>query len=134
MSKGLMRKTKQELVDIILRKDDVEVKLQQQVKACQDEREQLAQIVQNYSVEIDRLNNESQISNIAYNSLKEEKAELSQTLAEKEEVIIGLEDLVEEHNLCYVMQIKSTNFYKTVAIIATVFAISEIILLLELMF
>lgn len=134
MSKGLMRKTKQELVDIIFRKDDVEVKLQQQVKACQDELEQVKQINQNYSLEIDKLEKETQFSNIDYNTLKEENTELSKTLAEKEEIISGLEDLVEEHQLNLTMQTKSLTFYKGIAIIATIFAISEIILLLELMF
>ena len=78
MSKGLMRKTKQELVDIILRKDDVEVKLQKQVKTCQDELEQVKQINQNYSLEIDKLHTDYQVSDIAYNSLKEERTELAQ--------------------------------------------------------
>lgn len=134
MSKGLMRKTKQELVDIILRKDDVEVQLQKQVKACQEELEQVKQINQNYSLEIDKLEKDSQLSNIDYNTLKEENTELTKTLAEKEEIISGLEDLVEEHQLNLIMQTKRNTFYKSWAIVATVVAISEIILLLELMF
>lgn len=134
MSKGLMRKTKQELVDIILRKDDVEVKLQQQVKACQEELEQVKQINQNYSLEIDKLEKDAKFSNIAYNTLNEDKVELSKTLAEKEEIISGLEDLVEEHQLNLIEQTKRNCFYKNWAIIATIVAISEIILLLELVF
>lgn len=132
MSKGLMRKTKQELVDIILRKDDVEVQLQKQVKACQEELEQVKQVNQNYSLEIDKLEKESQFSNITNNTLQEDNAALSKTLSEKEEVIIGLEDLVEEHNLSYVMQLKRSAFYKNWAIIAIVVAITEFILLLDL--
>lgn len=134
MSKGLMRKTKQELVDIILRKDNVEVELQKQVKACQDELEQVKQINQNYSLEIDKLEKEAQLSNIDYNTLKEDKAELAKTLVEKEDIISGLEDLVEEHQLNLLMLTKKNTFYKSWVIIVTVFAISEIILLLELMF
>lgn len=132
MSKGLMRKTKQELVDIILRKDDVEVQLQKQVKACQEELEQVKQVNQNYSLEIDKLHTDYQVSDIAYNSLKEERTELAITLAEKEDIISGLEDLVEEHNLSYVMQLKRSAFYKNWAIIAIVVAITEFILLLDL--
>lgn len=134
MSKGLMRKTKQELVDIILRKDDVEVQLQKQLKACQDELEQVKQINQNYSLEIDKRKKDSQISNIAYNTLKEDNAELATTLAEKEEIVSGLEDLVEKYNFSYVMQLKRSSFYKTLAIGITVIAISELLLLLDLMF
>ena len=134
MSKGLMRKTKQELVDIILRKDSVEVELQKQVKACQDDLEQVKQINQNYSLEIDKLEKDAKFSNIAYNTLNEDKVELSKTLAEKEEIINGLEDLVEEHNLNLIMQTKRNSFYKNWAIVATIVAISEIILLLELVF
>lgn len=134
MSKGLMRKTKQELVDIILRKDDVEVQLQKQVKACQEELEQVKQINQNYSLEIDKLEKDSQISNISYNTLKEDNTELTKTLAEKTEIIDGLEDLVEDNQLNLIMQTRRNTFYKSWAIIATIIAISEIILLLELMF
>lgn len=134
MSKGLMRKTKQELVDIILRKDDVEVQLQKQVKVCQEELEQVKQINQNYSLEIDKLEKDAKFSNIAYNTLNEDKVELSKTLAEKEEIISGLEDLVEEHQLNLIEQTKRNCFYKNWAIIATIVAISEIILLLELVF
>lgn len=127
MSKGLMRKTKQELVDIILRKDNVEVELQKQVKTCQEELEQVKQINQNYSLEIDKLEKASQLSNIDYNTLKEEKAE-------KEDIISGLEDLVEENQFNLAMQTKRSSFYKTLAIGITVIAISELILLLDLMF
>ena len=134
MSKGLMRKTKQELVDIILRKDDVEVQLQKQVKACQEELEQVKQINQNYSLEIDKLEKDSQLSNTANNTLQKDNAELTKTLAEKEEIISGLEDLVEEHQLNLILQTKRNTFYKSWAIVTTVVAISEIILLLELMF
>lgn len=134
MSKGLMRKTKQELVDIILRKDDVEVQLQNRVKACQEELEQVKQINQNYSLEIDKLEKDSQISNIAYNSLKEDKEELAKTLVEKEDIISGLEDLVDEHHLSYAIQTKRTNFYKSWVIVLIVIAVSELILLLDLMF
>lgn len=134
MSKGLMRKTKQELVDIILRKDNVEVELRNRVETCQEELDQVKQINQNYSLEIDKLEKDSQISNIAYNSLKEDNAELSKTLAEKEETISGLEDLVEEYQLNLITQTKRSSFYKIWAIGATMFATIEIILLLELMF
>ena len=134
MSKGLMRKTKQELVDIILRKDDVEVQLQKQVKACQDELEQVKQINQNYSLEIDKLRTDYQVSDIAYNSLKEERTELAQTLAEKEEVVNGLEDLVEEHQLHLTMMTKRNNFYYRWAIVATMVVLGELFILLELMF
>lgn len=134
MSKGLMRKTKQELVDIILRKDDVEVQLQNRVKACQEELEQVKQINQNYSLEIDKLEKESQFSNITNNTLQEDNAALSKTLAEKEEIISGLEDLVEEHQLNLIEQTKRNHFYKNWAITATIVAITELILLLELMF
>lgn len=134
MSKGLMRKTKQELVDIILRKDDVEVQLQKQVKACQEELEQVKQVNQNYSLEIDKLERDAKFSNIAYNTLHEDKVELAKTLAEKEEIISGLEDLVEEHQLTLIEQTKRNHFYKNWAIVVTIIAISELILLLELMF
>ena len=134
MSKGLMRKTKQELVDIILRKDDVEVQLQKQVKACQDELEQVKQINQNYSLEIDKLHTDYQVSDIAYNSLKEERTELAQTLAEKEETIIGLEDLVETHNFSYIMQLKRSSFYKNLSIFLIIIIISELLVILKLMF
>ena len=134
MSKGLMRKTKQELVDIILRKDDVEVQLQKQVKACQEELEQVKQVNQNYSLEIDKLERDAKFSNIAYNTLNEDKVELAKTLAEKEDIISGLEDLVEEHQLNFIEQTKRNYFYKNWAIVATIIAISELILLLELMF
>lgn len=134
MSKGLMRKTKQELVDIILRKDDVEVQLQKQLKTCQDELEQIKQVNRNYRVSVDKLNNQCTISHIAYEELKQNNAELATTLAEKEEIISGLEDLVEEHQLNLIEQTKRNRFYKNWAIIATIVAISEIILLLELVF
>lgn len=134
MSKGLMRKTKQELVDIILRKDDVEVQLQKQVKACQDELEQVKQINQNYSLEIDKLHTDYQVLDIAYNSLKEERTELAQTLAEKEEVVNGLEDLVEEHQLHLTMMTKRNNFYYRWAVVATMVVLGELFILLELMF
>lgn len=134
MSKGLMRKTKQELVDIILRKDDVEVQLQKQVKACQDELEQVKQINQNYSLEIDKLCTDYQVSDIAYNSLKEERTELAQTLVEKEEIIVGLEDLVEEHQLDLVMKTKRNNFYYRWAVVSTMIVLVELFILLELMF
>lgn len=134
MSKGLMRKTKQELVDIILRKDDVEIQLQKQVKACQEELEQVKQVNQNYSLEIDKLERDAKFSNIAYNTLNEDKVELAKTLAEKEDIISGLEDLVEEHQLNLIEQTKRNHFYKNWAIVATIIAISELILLLELMF
>lgn len=134
MSKGLMRKTKQELVDIILRKDDVEVQLQKQVKACQDELEQVKQINQNYSLEIDKLHTDYQVSDVAYNSLKEERTELAQTLAEKEEVVTGLEDLVEEHQLHLTMMTKRNNFYYRWAVVATMVVLGELFILLELMF
>ena len=134
MSKGLMRKTKQELVDIILRKDDVEVQLQKQVKACQDELEQVKQINQNYSLEIDKLEKDAKFSNIAYNTLNEDKVELAKTLAEKEEIISGLEDLVEEHHVNFIMQTKCNGFYKSWAMIITIVAIMELFILLILMF
>lgn len=127
MSKGLMRKTKQELVDIILRKDDVEVQLQKQVKACQDELEQVKQINQNYSLEDD-------VEIQSYNSLKEERTELAQALAEKEETIIGLEDLVETHNFSYIMQLKRSSFYKNLSIFLIIIIISELLVILKLMF
>lgn len=134
MSKGLMRKTKQELVDIILRKDDVEVQLQNRVKACQDELEQVKQINQNYSLEIDKLEKDAKFSNIAYNALNEDKAELSKTLAEKEDIISGLEDLVEENQLHLTMMTKRNNFYYRWAIVATMIVLGELFILLELMF
>ena len=134
MSKGLMRKTKQELVDIILRKDNVEVELQKQVKTCQEELEQVKQINQNYSLDIDKYEKDSQLSNIAYNSLKEDNAELAKTVAEKEEVIVGLEDLVEEHQLNLINQTKRNTFYKDLSIIVIIVAIIELLFLLELMF
>lgn len=134
MSKGLMRKTKQELVDIILRKDDVEVQLQKQVKAYQEELEQVKQVNQNYSLEIDKLEKDAKLSNIAYNALNEDKAELSKTLAEKEEIIVGLEDLVEEHQLDLVMKTKRNNFYYRWAVVSTMIVLVELFILLELMF
>lgn len=134
MSKGLMRKTKQELVDIILRKDNVEVELQNRIKTCQEELEQVKQINQNYSLDIDTYEKDSQLSNIAYNSLKEDNTELAKTLAEKEEIISGLEDLIEEHQLNFITQTKLTTFYKDLTIIIVVIAIIELLFLLELMF
>lgn len=134
MSKGLMRKTKQELVDIILRKDDVEVQLQKQVKACQDELEQVKQINQNYSLEIDKLERDAKLSNIAYNVLNEDKVELAKTLAEKEEIVNGLEDLVEENQLHLTMMTKRNNFYYRWAVVATIVVLGELFILLELMF
>lgn len=134
MSKGLMRKTKQELVDIILRKDDVEVQLQKQVKACQEELEQVKQVNQNYSLEIDKLERDAKFSNIAYNTLNEDKVELAETLAEKEEVVNGLEDLVEEHQLHLTMMTKRNNFYYRWAVVATMVVLGELFILLELMF
>lgn len=134
MSKGLMRKTKQELVDIILRKDDVEVQLQKQVKACQDELEQVKQINQNYSLEIDKLERDAKLLNIAYNALNEDKVESAKTLTEKEDIINGLEDLVEEHQLHFTMMTKRNNFYYRWAIVATMIVLGELFILLELMF
>lgn len=134
MSKGLMRKTKQELVDIILRKDDVEVQLQKQVKACQDELEQVKQINKNYSLEIDKLERDAKLSNIAYNVLNEDKVELAKTLAEKEEIVNGLEDLVEENQLHLTMMTKRNNFYYRWAVVATIVVLGELFILLELMF
>lgn len=134
MSKSLMRKTKQELVDIILRKDNVEVELQKQVKTYQEELEQVKQINQNYSLDIDKYEKDSQLSNIAYNSLKEDNTELAKTVAEKEEVIVGLEDLVEEHQLNFINQTKRNTFYKNLSIIVIIVAIIELLFLLELMF
>ena len=134
MSKGLMRKTKQELVDIILRKDDVEVQLQKQVKACQDELEQVKQVNQNYSLEIDKLERDAKLSNIAYNALNEDKVESAKTLAEKEDIINGLEDLVEEHQLHLTMMTKRNNFYYRWAVVATMVVLGELFILLELMF
>ena len=134
MSKGLMRKTKQELVDIILRKDDVEVQLQKQIKACQDELEQVKQVNQNYSLEIDKLERDAKLSNIAYNALNEDKVESAKTLAEKEDIINGLEDLVEEHQLHLTMMTKRNNFYYRWAVVATMVVLGELFILLELMF
>lgn len=125
MSKSLMRKTKQELVDIILRKDNVEVELRNQVEKGQEELDQIKQINQNYNLEIDKLEKEAQLSNIDYNTLKEKNTELSKTLAEKEEIISGLEDLVEEHHVNFIMQTKHKGFYKGWAIIVTIIAIVE---------
>lgn len=134
MSKGLMRKTKQELVDIILRKDDVEVQLQKQVKACQDELEQVKGINQNYSLEIDKKEKDSELLSISYNLLKKDNTELATTLAEKEEVISGLEDLVEENQLHLTMMTKRNNFYYRWAVVATMIVLGELFILLELMF
>lgn len=134
MSKGLMRKTKQELVDIILRKDDVEVQLQKQVKACQDELEQVKQVNQNYSLEIDKLERDAKLSNIAYNALNEDKVESAKTLAKKEDIINGLEDLVEENQLHLTMMTKRNNFYYRWAVVATMVVLGELFILLELMF
>lgn len=134
MSKGLMRKTKQELVDIILRKDDVEVQLQKQVKACQEELEQVKQVNQNYSLEINKLTASIDIADAAYDSIKKDNEELSKTLAEKEDIISGLEDVADEHQLNFIEQTKCNRFYKNWAIVATIVAIIELILLLELVF
>lgn len=134
MSKGLMRKTKQELVDIILRKDDVESQLQKQLKVCQDEFVQIKTINNKYCFEIDKRDKDFQLLNKDYITLKENNTELAKTLAEKEEVISGLEDLVEENQLNLTMMTKRNNFYYRWAVVATMIVLGELFILLELMF
>lgn len=52
---GLMRKTKSELVDIILRKDDVEISLKANLKSKEEDIDVLTSKIANYKDDISRL-------------------------------------------------------------------------------
>lgn len=136
MSDALMRKTKQQLVDIILRKDEVHKKLNDDIDelnkklADKDDYDKLKEQVRQLSKTNDYLNNHLK----AYiNDIEELAYDKEALVKELEEAAIKSNDLVEscdEYASKIQEQIDNTKLYKRLSILTSSVTIIVLLILL----
>ena len=85
---ALMRKTKAQLVDIILRKDNIECGLRNDIKSTEN-------TLNNYKEKLDEANNHLNIKNNDYDTLK---AEFESTCDENASIICDLKEIIKHNN------------------------------------
>jgi hypothetical protein len=130
----LMKKTKAELVDIIQRKDGVEVNLREELKCCKEELEQLNIIKKGSDYDIDKLNKTIELAEISNLELKKDNEELTKILAEKEYNINSFEDIIDEYQINIMTLTKRSSFYRDLSIFLILIIISELLIILEFIF
>lgn len=125
MSKALMKKTKAELVDIILRKDAVELKLQEQVKTLTDENE---------FVKSDRDINKKyyDATKIKNDNLNKENKQLIEDIVKLREQVDSLDDITEEYQSNILHKESLVRLYKTISCLLSFLFGTSIILILKL--
>lgn len=134
-NKSLMRKTKQELVNIILRKDDVASTLQNEINAL---KEQIAgkdtymdsknQYVNRLKEEVVKLNavvqTKVELINDANLSIKEREKELSELNSQ----IADLQDSYDEYASRMIEMNNITIRWKAISLVMTIVAIAAVIM------
>lgn len=85
---ALMRKTKAQLVDIILRKDNIECGLRNDIKSTEN-------TLNNYKEKLAEANNQLNIKNSDYNTLK---ATFESTCDEDASIICDLKEIIKRNN------------------------------------
>ena len=85
---ALMRKTKAQLVDIILRKDSIECNLRNDIKSTEN-------TLNNYKEKLAEANNQLNVKNNDYDTLK---AEFESTCDENASVICELKEIIKHDN------------------------------------
>lgn len=85
---ALMRKTKAQLVDIILRKDNIECSLRNDIKNTEN-------TLNNYKEKLAETNNQLNIKNSDYDTLK---AEFESTCDENASTICELKEIIKRNN------------------------------------
>lgn len=85
---ALMRKTKAQLVDIILRKDNIECGLRNDIKVKDD-------LINRHQEKLAEVNNQLNIKNNNYNTLK---AEFESTCDEDASIICDLKEIIKRNN------------------------------------
>lgn len=91
---ALMRKTKAQLVDIILRKDNIECSLRNDIKGIEN-------TLNNYKEKLAEANNQLNIKNNDYDTLK---AEFESTCDEDASVICDLKETI-KHNYSVILKL-----------------------------
>lgn len=85
---ALMRKTKAQLVDIILRKDNIECGLRNDIKSTEN-------TLNNYKEKLAEANNQLNVKNNDYDTLK---AEFESTCDENASLICDLKEIIKRNN------------------------------------
>lgn len=85
---ALMRKTKAQLIDIILRKDSIECNLRNDIKGTEN-------TLNNYKEKLAEANNQLNVKNNDYDTLK---AEFESTCDENASVICELKEIIKHDN------------------------------------
>lgn len=85
---ALMRKTKAQLVDIILRKDNIECGLRNDIKSTEN-------TLNNYKEKLAEANNQLNVKNNDYDTLK---AEFESTCDEDASIICDLKEIIKRNN------------------------------------